>query len=84
MRLFFKKKTIPKIEFCTNNLNRFYDDEAFDQLEKFVEENHLKVREMECLSYCDECARSPYALLNNEFIRAETSDELMEKIKKRL
>ncbi|MEG6573826.1 DUF1450 domain-containing protein [Caldibacillus debilis] len=84
MGLFSKKNKPGKLYFCTNNLNRFYDDDAFDRLEGFVDEHGLKVREMDCLSYCEECECSPYALFNREFIAADTPDELIEKLKRRV
>lgn len=70
-----------KLEFCTNNLNQYYDDTMLDILEDLVDELGLQVREMDCLSYCDECTCSPYVLMNSTFIEAQSPEDLLKKIK---
>ena len=81
MKLFSKKTKTKKLLFCANNLDRFYSDEELDALEKFFDENEVNVREMDCLSYCDECECSPYVLVNNHFIGGKDPQDLLEKLK---
>lgn len=82
MGLFTKNKKSLKLDFCTNNIDRFYDDESFEQLEQLIGDHKVKVREMDCLSFCDECECAPYVLINNEFVDAKSPQELFEQIKK--
>ncbi|MCU9612860.1 YuzB family protein [Caldibacillus lycopersici] len=84
MGLFTKKKQTIKVEFCTNNFDRFYNDDALDELEEFIDKHSIKFREMDCLSFCDECECSPYALINHKFIDANTPEELLKKLKEQL
>lgn len=79
----FKKKKKVILEFCTNNLNQFYDDDLFDELEELINEQDYQVKEMDCLSYCDECTCSPYVLVNSTFVEAETPRELIMKLKEK-
>lgn len=81
MGIFFKKKKKGKLEFCTNNLNQFYDDESFVKLDHFITEHGLEVKEMDCLSYCDECTCSPYALVDATYVEADTPEQLIQKLK---
>jgi len=80
----FKRKKKVTLEFCTNNLNQFYDDDQFDDLEEFVNEQGYQVKEMDCLSYCDECTCSPYVLINSVFVQAESPKELIMKLKEKI
>lgn len=34
-----------------------------------------------CLGLCDECAEGPYAVVNDEVVQADDTDELFEKIR---
>ncbi|WAA11923.1 DUF1450 domain-containing protein [Fervidibacillus halotolerans] len=79
MKLFSKRKKA-KISVCTNNIDRFYSDEQLERLEDFAVHHNIDVQEMECLSYCDECAVKPYVLKNRKLIDADTPEELLEKM----
>ncbi|WP_062354470.1 DUF1450 domain-containing protein [Bacillus kwashiorkori] len=83
MKLFSRKKK-SKLECCTNNLNKFFDDQAIEWLEELMDEYNVNIVEMDCLSYCEECVCSPYLLLNNQFINGETPDQLLAKVKQQL
>lgn len=67
-----------EIKFCENNFN-FGVEETLKKLK----ENYPKadVTSEPCLGYCGDCSQGPYALVNDEMIQADTSDELYEKIK---
>jgi len=77
------KKTKKKlsIEVCANNLNQFYSDGDIERLEDFLEENDANIREMNCLSHCEECVCSPYALVNRKLIKAESPGKLWDKLR---
>lgn len=64
------------IEFCVNNMH-YGTDEVMRRLEERPDAETL---EYGCLSFCDQCAMEPYALVDGEVVRAETADELYEKI----
>lgn len=81
MRLFTRKPKTTKLSFCINNLDRFYNDDDLDALEEFFDAHNVKVKEMDCLSYCDECECSPYVLINNSFMDAKDPKDLLEKLK---
>lgn len=78
--LFSKQKKI-HIDFCEKNLDRFLTDEASPNYHHFLSQNHIQFKEYSCQSKCELCKQSPYAIVNGEFIAAETSDELLEKLK---
>lgn len=84
MGLFTKKNKLVKLQFCTNNIDRYYNDDHLDELEAFIEDYNIQVREMDCLSYCDECECSPYVLINNKFVEAKNPQDLINKIKEQL
>ncbi|MEH6995231.1 DUF1450 domain-containing protein [Neobacillus drentensis] len=41
----------------------------------------MEYKEYHCQSRCEECKISPYAIVNGEFIAAEDSAQLLEKLK---
>lgn len=81
-RLSRKKKV--KLEFCQNNLDRFFDDASFRQFEEFFQKEKIKMKEYECLSYCELCADKPYVKVNGEIIQADTALELLASIKSKV
>ncbi|WP_102274996.1 DUF1450 domain-containing protein [Cytobacillus massiliigabonensis] len=79
-KLFSKQKKI-QIDFCEKNLDRFLTDEASPNYHQFLNQNHIQFKEYSCQSKCEFCKKSPYAIVNGEFIAAENSNELLEKLK---
>lgn len=79
--LFKRRRRKTKIEICTSNLMLFFDDEALDLLERLLDEENTTVREMDCLSYCEDCRRTPYVLLNSSRIHGGTPEQLIQKLK---
>lgn len=68
----------PIIEFCISNLASG-TQEAKEQLEK---DSDLDVIEYGCLSFCGQCSRSRFALVNGEVVTGDTNDELVKNIYK--
>ncbi|MEH6888725.1 YuzB family protein [Bacillus sp. JJ864] len=66
----------PLIEFCVGNLANGAQ-KAREQLEK---DPNLDVIEYGCLGYCGVCFEGPYALVNGEVVKGETSDELVKNV----
>ncbi|EUJ22509.1 hypothetical protein PGRAN_12816 [Listeria grandensis FSL F6-0971] len=66
----------PIVEFCVNNLASGAQ-EAFDSLDA---DANLDVIEYDCLTYCDLCASSMFALVDGEVVRGETPAELVANI----
>jgi uncharacterized protein YuzB (UPF0349 family) len=79
-KLFAKKKKV-KIEFCQRNLQEFLSEEDYAAYQDFLAQKNVAVQEYECQSRCKECRMSPYAVINGEMIAAESSAELLEKMK---
>ncbi|KMT21165.1 DUF1450 domain-containing protein [Clostridium cylindrosporum] len=67
-----------EIKFCENNFNFGTEDVMKKLKENFSGAN---VSSEPCLGYCGDCSVGPYALVNDELIQADTSEELYEKIK---
>lgn len=79
-QLFSKKKKLT-VEFCEKNLDRFLTEENFLKYHSFFNEKNVVYKEYECQSRCKECKQSPYAIVNGEFVAADSSEELLEKLK---
>ncbi|WP_449620409.1 DUF1450 domain-containing protein [Robertmurraya sp. Marseille-Q9965] len=82
-KLFSKEKKLT-VEFCGKNLDRFLSEETFPKYNAFFNEKNVSYKEYECQSKCKECRKAPYAMINGEFMTAETSEALLEKMKKQL
>lgn len=67
-----------KIQFCEVNF-QFGTDETRSKLENEYKELDIDVSP--CLGVCGECYEGPFAIVDDEMIQAETSEELYEKIK---
>lgn len=78
-KLFSKQKKI-QIDFCEKNLDRFLTEESSPKYDLFLKQNHIQYKEYSCQSKCEHCKQSPYAIVNGEFIAAENSNELLEKL----
>ncbi|WNC13940.1 DUF1450 domain-containing protein [Brevibacillus brevis] len=72
----------PLIEFCASNVAS-YTQSVVDALEKDPDLD-VDVLEYGCLGYCGECYMQPFALVNGNLVQAETADELLAKIKRKL
>lgn len=70
------------IRFCENNFSHPGVEDLVDKLEGEFRDHTIEVEP--CLGYCGDCANSPYALVDDEMVGAETADELYENIKKKL
>ncbi|WLD92685.1 YuzB family protein [Alkalihalobacillus sp. AL-G] len=66
----------PIIEFCVSNLANG-SQRAREVLEK---DPNLDVIEYGCLGNCGQCFQSPYALVNGDYVPAETPEELVDNI----
>jgi uncharacterized protein YuzB (UPF0349 family) len=63
-----KKKRPIEIQFCVTNLDRYLTDDAQEQLTELVSNGKVKIKEYECLSYCERCKGTFYALVDGEFV----------------
>ncbi|TCN25014.1 DUF1450 domain-containing protein [Mesobacillus foraminis] len=79
-KIFSKPKTI-KVDFCEKNLDRFLSEEHATDYHSFLSNKNVHYKEYSCQSKCKECQQSPYAIVNGEFMAAESSRELLEKLK---
>ncbi|WP_096436689.1 YuzB family protein [Alteribacter populi] len=70
----------PIIEFCVSNLASG-TQEVRERLER---DPNLDVIEYGCLSFCGQCARSRFALVNGDIVTGDTNDELYDNIYKYL
>jgi uncharacterized protein YuzB (UPF0349 family) len=79
-KLFTKGKTL-KIDFCEKNLDRFLTEELQNEYSTFLGKKNIEFKEYHCQSRCEECKKSPYAIVNGEFVSAADSKQLLEKFK---
>ncbi|QKS73300.1 YuzB family protein [Paenalkalicoccus suaedae] len=66
----------PIIEFCVSNLASGSQG-ALEELERDLD---LDVVEYGCLTFCGQCSRSRFALVNGEVVKGETNEELVKNI----
>ncbi|WP_416147084.1 YuzB family protein [Salipaludibacillus sp. HK11] len=66
----------PIIEFCVSNLASG-TQKVMEELEK---DPDLDVIEYGCLSFCGQCARNRFALVNGEVVTGDTNDDLLKNI----
>jgi uncharacterized protein YuzB (UPF0349 family) len=66
----------PIIEFCISNLASG-SQRAREILER---DPNLDIIEYGCLGHCSLCFQSPFALVNGDYVGAETPEELVEKV----
>lgn len=79
-KLFAKEKKL-KIDFCEKNLDRFLSEDLQDEYSAFLSKKNIEFKEYHCQSRCEECKKSPYAIVNGEFIVADDSAHLLKKFK---
>lgn len=46
-----------------------------------MSQKYVGYKEYECQSRCKECKKSPYAIVNGDFVGAHDTRELLEKLK---
>ncbi|MBB6218605.1 uncharacterized protein YuzB (UPF0349 family) [Anaerosolibacter carboniphilus] len=68
-----------EVKFCENNFGHGTDDIA----ERLKNEG-ISVEIEPCLGYCGDCAVGPFALVDDEFVQADSPEELYEKIKEQM
>ncbi|ADH98690.1 YuzB family protein [Salisediminibacterium selenitireducens] len=66
----------PIVEFCMSNLASGTHP-VFAELEK---DPDLDVIEYGCLSFCGQCARTKFALVNGDIVTGDTNDDLIANI----
>ena len=70
----------PLIEFCRSNYN-WGTEQVKLQLEKDPE---VEVMDYGCLGHCSDCLLRPIALVDGEFVEAESPEELLLNIKEKI
>ncbi|TPG69678.1 DUF1450 domain-containing protein [Brevibacillus laterosporus] len=70
------------VEFCSSNVIS-YTKTVMDALENDPDLD-VDVVEYGCLGHCGECYMQPFALVNGDFITAETTDSLLTFIKQKI
>jgi len=65
------------IKFCENNYAQ-----GAEEVTLKLQKDGIEFEVEPCLGYCGDCAVGPFALVDDELIQADTSDELYDKIKK--
>ncbi|KKK37741.1 hypothetical protein WQ57_12340 [Mesobacillus campisalis] len=77
----FKKDKKLNIEFCEKNLDRFLKEEQVEEYGAFLSKKNVLHKEYSCQSHCEKCRLSPYAIVNGEYIAADSYAELLEMLK---
>ncbi|MDN9011737.1 YuzB family protein [Brevibacillus laterosporus] len=70
------------VEFCSSNVIS-YTKTVMDALENDPDLD-VDVVEYGCLGHCGECYMQPFALVNGDFVTAETTDSLLTLIKEKI
>lgn len=70
-----------EVRFCENNFGHGTDDVA-ERIESEFEDVAVIIEP--CLTYCGECAAGPFAVVNDELIQADSSEELYDIIVEKL
>ncbi|WHX98679.1 DUF1450 domain-containing protein [Neobacillus sp. DY30] len=78
-KLFAKEKKLT-IDFCEKNLDRFLTEDLQNQYSNFLSKRNIEYKEYHCQSRCEDCKKSPYAIVNGEFMAAGDSLELLKKL----
>lgn len=63
------------IKFCENNFAH-----GTEEVVNRLAEEKINAEVEPCLGYCGECAEKPFALVNDDYIEAESPEELYDKI----
>ncbi len=70
-----------EIKFCENNFEQGTEQVADRLQSKFAD---ISIEVEPCLGYCGECAEGPFALVDNDFVQADTPEDLYEEIVDRI
>lgn len=70
-----------EVKFCENNFSHGTDEIA-ERIENEFDDVAVLIEA--CLGHCGECAEGPFAMVNDEFVQADTTDELYERIVEQL
>lgn len=65
-----------QVKFCEANFE-YGTEEVMNKLKENYKDLDIST---ECIGYCGECASGPIALVNDEFVQADTADELYDTI----
>ncbi|BCU51864.1 uncharacterized protein YuzB (UPF0349 family) [Staphylococcus auricularis] len=66
----------PIVEFCISNMAKG-GDYVYNELDK---DPNVDVLEYGCLQCCGLCSSSLYALVNGDFVKGDTPEELLQNI----
>lgn len=70
----------PMIEFCQSNYSLGTED-----VKQLLEQNpNFDVMEYGCLGHCSKCIRTPFALVEGDYVEAETPKELIGRIEEKI
>jgi len=70
----------PMIEFCQSNYAH-----GTEMIKEQLEQNpDYDVMEYGCLGHCSQCIRTPFALVEGEYVEATTPEELQGKIEEKI
>lgn len=69
------------VKFCKNNFLN-----GKEEIAEKLKQNYKDVEVIvgSCLGFCSDCANVPYALVDDEYVEADTTEELYEKITKHI
>lgn len=79
-KLFPTKKRI-QVAFCQKNLDRHLDEELTRAFSEFLQHPHIQYKEYECLSKCESCLKSVYAIVNGKYIEFDNMNDLLQYLK---
>ena len=74
-------KTKLKVEFCQKNLDRFLKEEDVPYYEEFFKNPNISYKEYQCQSKCEICMKHTYANVNGQMIIANSTQELLDKMR---
>lgn len=66
-----------EIKFCENNF-----PQGAEEVTRMLDNDGIAYEVESCLGFCGDCAVTPYALVDDELVMAETPEELYNLIKK--
>ncbi|NGQ96967.1 DUF1450 domain-containing protein [Brevibacillus sp. SYP-B805] len=70
------------VEFCSSNVSS-YTKPVMEALEN-APDLDVDVMEYGCLGHCGECYMKPFALVNGDYVEADSPEELLARIKQKV